>query len=118
MRAMATLRSINVVVTCRECGPIEDFTEINGKRFCSACLAEALDDRLMVPVAHMDTIEVEEDNGIYSYECTHCGKLRDTGDGACPHCGEQDMDVDGHYICTKCKKLTKNGRNCDHCGRH
>ncbi|MBW2169838.1 MAG: hypothetical protein JRG69_11380 [Deltaproteobacteria bacterium] len=82
---MATLRSINVQMTCRECGPVEDFTEINGKRFCSVCLAEALEDRLMVPAVYMDTVEAEDPPEGH-YFCCHCQQLTKNG-RKCDHCG-------------------------------
>ena len=87
---MATLRSIDVVRGCPKCGPVEDFTEIGGTAFCSRCLAVVLRDRLMVPVAEMQTVRNEIETGLYNYECPFCGKLRDTGESACPHCGKQE----------------------------
>lgn len=85
-----TLVSIDVVRYCLKCGVIEDFTRIGTKDFCSECLADVLENQLMVPLAKMETIENVVGREIETYPCPCCGGERTRGKHACSICGEQD----------------------------
>lgn len=69
-----------------------------------------------VPVVEMQTIKRMVETGVEGYQCPFCGETRGVGSGACEHCGKQDIEKDGHYLCTACGKLTRTGQSCEHCG--
>lgn len=113
---MATTKSIDVRAVCPKHGPVTKITLLGGTRFCSICLSQYLE-TAGVPIIRMETVENEVDDSIYSYECPHCGKLRDTGHEACPHCGKQDEKRDEHYFCPHCNNLMEDGHGaCPFCG--
>jgi len=110
-----TLKSIDVLATCPKCGQTNKLTILGETRFCSLCLSRHLVDA-GVPVMEMQTIQRMVEPGVEGYKCPFCGDTRSIRAGACEHCGKQDIDKDGHYLCTACGKLTRNGRCCEHCG--
>lgn len=112
---MATLKSIDVRATCPKCGVVDKFTVLGGTRFCSLCLSQHLV-AAGVPMVEMQTVKRMVEPGVEGYQCPFCGETRSVGSGACEHCGKQDIEKDGHYLCTACGKLTRTGQSCEHCG--